>query len=1005
MALVERAARCLEHDAIVVANAGAGKTYLLVERYFALLESGLEPRDIVAFTFTEKAAKELKERIVARLPKHPGFRDLPEDLLAAWRAKLNAAAIGTIHQYCLKILEAARSAGQRGALKIVDEALEQALQEGALRAYLRRRFEARDPDALLLLEHYGIADLGRILERFLAIQPLEAEGEIPLPPPEALEQTLLEAVARLGRPLWEEIQAKKAARHWMSFADLERRAWALLQAPPEGLRAFLRPLSHLLVDEFQDTAPIQIRLIEALRAWAAREGRPLRVFCVGDPKQSIYRFRDVDRNLLHKTEEEILRQGGEKFDFTLNWRSTPTILELVNAFAREAFPGARDSQAQRGACPGTLARIVQGTEGEAELASEDWAKREASQVADAIQARSGELPLDRIAVLYRASGSALALLHELQARGIPYSVRGGQNLFERQEILDLHRLVYFLADPQDDLSLLGVLRSPLFLLSDASLFFLGQDKGEPSWWEHLQRPESLAGLRQAHPEEYEKAAWALSRLRRLLALGGSLSTHRLIETALRREDWGGLYAQAYREPQRLLAIEQWLDWLRTLEEDDAPLKLQETARILREVSALLPNKTPLGDLVASQGSVQLLTIHAAKGLQFDTVFLIGMNRQTRGDYPLLQRVGNALALKLPEPGKKNRRSERFEAIEAHHAEEEREEAKRLLYVAMTRAENQLWIWLQPKAARAGSLQDLLLRSLGDAAGTWSSPPPPAFPEAPGTTPPEARGMEFVAAEPAPLPPIQKETSVSELETFSLCPLRHHFAYRLRLPSSPIDLTAGLGATETGTLLHRALHLLQLRPGADPEAILRELLAETGNEAAPLLSALLDPLDSYLNSQAYAAIRGAREDYSELPFLLKLRAAGLRGQIDRLLKGDRGWTLIDFKYAGRGHSARELLESYGFQLKTYALASRILLREPLQSVQVHVLNRAEAHSFQFGEEELDGHREALETLAEQLVSGPPKLEAVRWRPACANCPYNVNIAACPVPKGRPFQVSL
>lgn len=1000
-ALLARAVGLLDRDAIIVANAGAGKTYLLVEHYFALLEAGLEPAQVVAFTFTEKAANELKERIVARLRTHPGFAALPDEVLRDYRAKILNGPIGTIHQYCLRIIEASRSAGERAAVKIVDEALESALQESVLRAYLRRRFEAEDPDALRLLRSFGIRDLGLILERYLAFLPMEPEEGLPLPPPEEEERALLEAVERLGGPLWEEIQAQKRALGWMSFADMERRALDLLQRPPETLKQFLQPVAHILVDEFQDTAPIQIRLVEALRAQGRAEGKRLRLFCVGDPKQSIYRFRDVDRNLLQKTEANILAGGGEKFDFVVNFRSTPEVLGLVNAFSRGAFPEARDSVAQRPSLAESLARLVEiRPEGDGEGA-ESYAEAEARRVAEAVASRRGETPLDRIAVLYRASSSAGPLIRELQARGIPYSVRGGQNLFERQEILDLHRLVYFLADPADDLSLVGVLRSPLFLLSDAALFFLCRRDPERGLWERLQEPEALETLEREFPREAAKAAWALARLRRLLALAETRSAHRLIEDWLRREDLGDLYAAAGGGPQALLAIEQWLDWLRALEEDHAPLRLADAARILREVSALQPNKTPLGDLVASRDSVQLMTIHAAKGLQFDTVFLIGANRRTHVDYPLLQRVGGSLALKLPETGTKKRKTERYDAIESHHREEDREESKRLLYVATTRAENRLFVTMDPEGARAGSLQDLLLECLGDSAEAWKGPlpPGPGLVAAPLAATPAPEEPAFQAA------PRIRETSVSELETYFACPLKHHFAYARQVPTNPADLSDVAGATEIGTLLHAALNALHAAPGTGTREIVARLLAAQGREGdAELAGTLVASLDSYLAGPAAATLRGALEDYSELPFLLRLGAAALRGQIDRLLRREEGWVLVDFKYAGGAHSAEELLDNYGFQLKTYALAAERLLREPLRSVQIHVLNRAESHALSFRPEELAAHAELLETLAAQWAAGGADLEAVGLRPACLSCPYHRDLSLCPVPKGRPFRAA-
>src|SRR5262249_44394288 len=154
--------------------------------------------NLVAFTFTEKAANELKERIARRLTNHPGFAELPEEHLQGWRDKLLAAPIGPIHQFCLKVLEAPRRAGDKVEFKIIDAALARPLQINLLKQFLRRRFEREDPDAMRLLEAYGLRDLTAILDRYLSFLPLEGEAPLGLPEAEPQERDLLEAVDRLG---------------------------------------------------------------------------------------------------------------------------------------------------------------------------------------------------------------------------------------------------------------------------------------------------------------------------------------------------------------------------------------------------------------------------------------------------------------------------------------------------------------------------------------------------------------------------------------------------------------------------------------------------------------------------------------------------------------------------------------------------------------------------------------------------------------------------------------
>jgi len=733
-----------------------------------------------------------------------------------------------------------------------------------------------------------------------------------------------------------------------------------------------------------------------------RPGRGLRrrLFCVGDPKQSIYRFRDVDRRLIENTEAGLLAEGGVKFDFTLNRRSTPSLLKLVNAFSARAFPESLPSEAARDDAPDSAAQILTLGGSEETLDAQEYAAAEARQVADQIEQRAGQVALDRLAVLYRASGSVFPLLKELQARGIPYSMRGGQNLFERQEIQDMHRLLYFLADPSDDISLIGSLRSPLFLLSDATLYMLCLNKGkELSLWEHFSSPPTLEFLRQQAAGEAEKAEWAMRRMVEFLALSRSASASRLIETALRRESWPGLYALAYREPQRALALEQWLDWLKTLELDYASPRLDRTVRLLKEVSALLPNKPPLGDVIGSKNCVALLTIHAAKGLQFDSVFLIGMNRKAQRDYPLLQRLGASLAMKIPEDGGAPEKTARYQEMQNLHRDEEREETKRLLYVAMTRAENRLTIYLQGKKPQAGSLQEILMQTGQASLDPWKKPAPLDRPvsENPGVS--DRAIQSFVPVH--PLPAVGRtETTVSELETFLACPLKQHLAYERQAPANPADLSSAASATEIGTYLHQALNLLHADPKKGPQDAVSVLMqAEPpGSEAGVELTRMLQ---SYLASPAGKIFKEAEEDFSEMPFLLKLAGGELRGQIDRLLRLKDGWMLVDFKYSTRSHSAKALLELYGFQLKTYALAAEQILRLPLHSVQIHLLNQASSHEFLFSEAELAGHRRQLEELMAQLRNTSFDLSAIRWRPACAQCAYHVELPLCTVPQGVPW----
>src|SRR5262249_50192250 len=151
-------------------------------------------------------------------------------------------------------------------------------------------------------------------------------------------------------------------------------------------------------------------------------------------------------------------------------------------------------------------------------------------------------------------------------------------------------------------------------------------------------------------------------------------------------------------------------------------------------------------------------------------------------------------------------------------------------------------------------------------------------------------------------------------------------YERQVPSDPGGLSGELSATEIGTLLHAALNLLHADPRKKAGDAVRQVLRfQPGLVNPELTERLLLDLENYLKSPAHQVLGQAQEDYSELPFLLQVSGASLRGQIDRLIRTESGWILIDFKYSGRRQSSRGLLANYGFQLKTYSLAAEQILR--------------------------------------------------------------------------------
>ncbi len=997
----QKVTQTFDRDLIIVANAGAGKTELLVKHYFELLAHGYDPASIIAFTFTEKAASELRERILKEIFHHPSFSELPEEILQELRKKIFAASIGTIHQFCLQVIEADRSPEQRIPFKIIDESLELHLENQTIKKKLRQFFNDQTPEALLGLKTYGVRNLSKLLSQWLTRKQQETSTQ--LEPPEMIpeEKESFESLERMGLEIQTEITQHKNAKGWLSFQDIETLALQKISNPTASLRNYLNRFSHLLVDEFQDTSPIQITILETLRAALQGSKKNLRLFCVGDPKQSIYRFRQVDVKLIERTEKKILEAGGERFYFSENYRSTPAILKLVNQFSDSAFPDSQPSQHTRDDTEDSHAVLIPiDGEGNAEVLNH----LEAIQAADEIaQLQRKEVPLDQIAVLFRASASAIPLAKELKKRGIPYTLRGGQNLFERQEIIDLKRLLFFLADPQDDLSLVGLLRSPLFLISDATLFFLSLQKRDSSLFAFLLDKE-LESVSLPISEEKEKLVWVIHHLKNWQQMSQTVPPSTLLRTILATLDLESIYQSAYEDEGYPLAMEQWLEWVETLEEENAPWSLKELVQLLKELKNNQAIKTPLGEMIAVKNAVQLLTIHAAKGLQFDTVMLIGLNRRPPISATKIQSIGNHFALKILDEKGEEFKTPRFIAMENYHAQEESEENKRLLYVAMTRAKNRLKIFYQPKEKSNQSLQSILFKNLAGKVEEFlqnrKGEAMLRLPLQPTTSAAlsKPRSLPFLKREEK----IPSDFSVSELETYHQCPLKHFLAYHQQISDSNWEEPSSLSSTEIGTILHQCIQAHRLQPGLSPLPLIERTIKNSHNHVPnELIQELSSNLNQYLESEAFAEILSAQEDFSELPFYLKLAGGQVRGQIDRLIYSEQGWTLIDFKYALKQHTKSALLKNYGFQLKTYALAAESILKTSLNSVKIHLLHDSNTFTFQFSPEELSSHRDLLENLIKTIQRQTFDPMQIEWREACPPCGFNRNIPLCTVPQGKPF----
>jgi ATP-dependent exoDNAse (exonuclease V) beta subunit len=479
----------------------------------------------------------------------------------------------------------------------------------------------------------------------------------------------------------------------VDFAELSIRASAALgqvHAPEDLALALGQRIQHLLVDEFQDTSRTQFELVEKLTAgWEPADGRTL--FLVGDPMQSIYRFRQADVSLFLKARlEGIGAIRLEPLTLSVNFRSLPEIVEWVNQTFESILPANDDVES------GAVAhsRGVPGSSGGAAALIGVHAfvdqRDEADRVIELIR-KHGD---GSTAVLVRSRAHLIEIVGALERHHIPFQAIEIDQLGERQVVEDLMALTFALLHAADRVSWLAILRAPWCGLTLSDLHALAGDDHHATVWDLLHGKHD-ASLSQASVSDDGRA-----RIERILPV---------LEQAL---------SERGRQPLR-----DWVEaaWLRlggpACVEDEAAL---EDAAAYFDLLDSLAEGADLADFEwfreqvnglfappdASAGDrLQLMTIHKAKGLEFDTVILPGLGETTRSDEPslllCLEHAGQPLLAAIPETG--NEKDQLYDYLMSLERRKSDRETPRLLYVAATRARRSLHLLGSVKVKDDGSI--------------------------------------------------------------------------------------------------------------------------------------------------------------------------------------------------------------------------------------------------------------------------------------------------------------
>ena len=632
-----RAVECTEGPLLVLAGAGTGKTRVITTRIAYMVASGTPPESILAMTFTNKAAGEMRVRIAG--------------LVGEERAA--AITAGTFHSFCLELLrEHAALLGFTHGFYLCDTGDQISTIKGALSELDAGETKARPSDVL--------AQISLAKSKLMtADQLLQAAGTVD-------EELVAHA--------WLRYEERLRHARLVDFDDLLGLTLRLFDEQPEVLAEVQERYHYLFVDEYQDTNKPQYELVRRI----AEAHQNLCV--VGDDDQSIYGWRGADIQNILSFDRDFT--GCEVVKLETNYRSTAPILSAANRIIahnterhpKELRPHREGGQALK------LVRLDDENV-EAQFVVRDILEK----------TRTPQWRFSDFAILFRTAIQPRAIEMELQARGVPYKLVGGQSFFDRKEVRDLLAYLRLLVNPRDELSLLRVINAPPRGIGRTSLnrvFDFAAAHGL-TVLQAFERGAEIPGLK-------PNVLAAVSDLRRLLAtLSGmqtSLGLVELIRRLVEGVDYKAELARCYPDPvqrerraRSIDDIERWAGW--HLERHKRPT-LQTFLGDLALNAGELPDRDKKE---TSENVVTLMTLHAAKGLEFPQVYLVGLEEGLL-PHGRSAKEGNV------------------------------EEERRLMYVGITRARMELTLSHTHRRNKFGTqVESMPSRFLYELKGT---PPPP-----------------------------------------------------------------------------------------------------------------------------------------------------------------------------------------------------------------------------------------------------------------------------------------
>ncbi|GIL18450.1 MAG: hypothetical protein BroJett040_22010 [Oligoflexia bacterium] len=693
----------------------------------------------------------------------------------------------------------------------------------------------------------------------------------------------------LGKLISQALKQKKIETGQLTMGDLETYAMNLVKAESESARLFSQEWDYWLIDEYQDTSPRQVQLFKALMG-------DRNAFVVGDPQQSIYLFRGARSEVFIQREKEVLVQGGKNLKKMENYRSRPEVLEYFNYIFTSLSPQFGKMIPHRAKYPTPnpqpAALYLSGRSDDEEYEVRNVLRRCQQLIQESVSE-------EEICVLARTHKDLEEIAHKAREIGLPVQVHAPSKFYQRSEIRDALAYLKFLVNPHDNINFLEVLRSPWFHLEDKDIIQICS-KNEKSYW-----VKAVTNLKSQN-KTIEKLSQDIDScftegVTQVWVKG--LKDSGLLETAHQIDPSGRREANLWKLIHMLQTEERkpgfrYLDFIHN--RSDRNLDPDQTSEEGDAVPVIEPKR------------VNLMTIHASKGLQFDHVIIPAMGRwrpRRTTSMMMLDEESGKLTFSVlhPEEGKM-KASVLGEQIGDRRKDRERQEYERLLYVAMTRAKQgvtliwsdidkdswaeRIWKPLEIGIENRGLFSVEMKEDLGDL---------------------QIENQKLHQSH--SLRPAYVFQAQEEVPTISVTTLIEDGAEDLRQPEVKRDIRQSMSKVFQGIQAHALFESLRYQAKA--------------KSLTPTLEKARRFVETWNKGELYKIIQTGHVEWG---FCISQGQAWIQGQIDLWGTDDQGtcW-VVDYKTGSENH-----LEKAFFQLKIYAWALAKMKKITTEKIQLAVV---------------------------------------------------------------------